>query len=72
MTKKSSGLYRGLALVGSLSWTFVVCTVLCAFLGTFLDNTFRTPPVFLWIGVAVGVGVSSWQCGKLIHKRIRE
>lgn len=70
MSIRTSATYRAFALVGGLSWTFVICVVLCAFLGTFVDNTFRTPPLFLLIGVVIGVIVGLWQSWRMLAREI--
>jgi len=72
MANKSIGLYRSFALVGGLSWTFVICVILGAFLGTFIDNTFRIEPVFLIVGIIVGAIVGLLQSYRMIMRAVRE
>ena len=69
---KEVPIYRSLALVGSLSWTFVLCVLLGAFLGTFVDNTFRTPPAFLLFGIIAGVIGGLWQSYRMLMREISE
>jgi F0F1-type ATP synthase assembly protein I len=72
MAKDSNAIYRSLALVGSLGWTVLICVVLGAFLGTFVDNTFRIGPVFLLVGVVLGVAGGFWQCYRLVVRAMGE
>ena len=72
MKKTWSAIRWGLGWAGSLAWTFVVWLILCAFLGTFVDNTFRTPPTFLRLGAILGAMGGIWQDCRMIRKELRK
>lgn len=71
MGKKRGFLYRSVALGANLFWTLAICVALGAFLGTFVDNTFRLHKVFLLAGAIAGGVVGIWQCYRIALRSTR-
>ncbi len=69
--KKSKGLIMALALAGQVSVLLVAPVAVCLGLGIWLDNYFKSEPVFLVTGVILGFVVSIinvFRVMKLIEK----
>lgn len=53
--KPPPSVWRPLALVGQLGFTIAIPIALLAFLGNYLDGRFHTAPLFILLGLLLGL-----------------
>ncbi len=55
--------------IGILGWTIVVPTLLCLFIGRWLDRKFMTGVFFSATFLMVGVAIGFWSAWRWMHRR---
>ncbi len=55
--------------IGILGWTIVVPTLLCLFIGRWLDRTFKTDVFFSATLLMIGVAIGFWSAWRWMHRR---
>ena len=55
--------------IGVLGWTIVVPTLLCLFLGRWLDRTLETGIFFSAPLLMVGTGIGFWSAWRWMHRQ---
>lgn len=58
--------WRAMAVVGAIGVDFAVLVIIGVFVGNKLDQSFQTAPVFLLIGIAIGIILGIFSIIKLI------
>ena len=59
-----------LGLLG-IGWYFATCTVLGAVGGLWLDDQFNSEPVFVLVGLLLGLAAAGWGAYRLLQNVLR-
>ncbi|MCX7704217.1 MAG: AtpZ/AtpI family protein [Planctomycetota bacterium] len=69
--KEKVSFFRVLGLLSTLGITVAVSVVGGVLGGVWLDSKFRTKPVLMLAGLAVGLVAGCWACYKMIMRSLR-
>ncbi|MFC4766507.1 AtpZ/AtpI family protein [Effusibacillus consociatus] len=65
---KNENPYRAIGLVSAIGTDLALCVLGGVYLGKWIDGEFGTTPIFLMIGLLVGLGVGIYSMMLLIKK----
>lgn len=64
--RKDENPWRAIALVSAIGVELAVCVLLGVWIGRWLDGRMNTDPLFLLIGIFVGMAIGIWAVIQLI------